>query len=132
MAKLYKCIKCKKEEEPPKFARIKSFLCSSCKKEEIEIEKLYNDNDILKNSEIKNYLLSKGFNISNTGILYKIYNNIRISLSTACSIPMLMVKSKDYSSSFTDSSVLSYIPNEAKKDLKKVINTIDYLWKNQN
>lgn len=128
MAKLYTCKKCGTQEEPPKFAREKAFLCKECSKNEEEIEKICNDEGEVKEAEIVAYLESKDFVLSKTGIPYKSYDNIRISLSNICGVPALMVKDKYDNMCYTDRSIVYHIPKEAIMDLKKVINTIDKLW----
>ena len=45
---------------------------------------------------------------------------------------MLIVKYLDEMTPYTDSSILKNIPEEAIIDLKKVINTIESLWKKEN
>lgn len=130
--KLYKCTKCDIEESPLKFERKKSFLCASCKVIENDIQEILGNNDILEKEDIIKYLVQCGFSISPKGIPYKWYttgkNTLRVSLSVSCGSPMLLIMDKSDNICFTDSSIIKHLPREAVLDLKKVINTIEYLW----
>lgn len=128
LIKKYKCIKCGIEEVPIKFMRKKNFLCSSCKVIENDIQEVLNNDDILEKENIADYLIQKGYNISPKGILYKYYNKLRVSLNTACGSTLLLIADNNENMCFTDSSIIKYLPKEAILDLKKVINTIEYLW----
>ena|SRR4030067_813756 len=126
--RLYKCIKCGTQEEPLKFMRTKTFLCTDCRRGRREVEEICNDTSIIDKNKIIDYLVNKGFTLSPTGTPYKQYGKHRVALSKTCGLPMLIVKYLDEMTPYTDSSIISNVPEEAVIDLKIIINTIEALW----
>ena len=127
--KKLKCTECGKIAKSKKNDRKKTFLCSGCAKDYRKTEKLLKTKKTIDAENIKEFLLEKEFVLSKTGIPYKHYGNKRVSLGNACSLPLLVVSSRDSSDCYIDSSIEKVLSKEILLELKVVINTIITLWK---
>ena len=128
--KKLKCTSCGKIAKSKKNDRKKTFLCSECLKDYKKTEKLLKTKKTIDVENINEFLLEKEFLLSTTGIPYKYYGNTRISLGTACSLPLLVVSSRNGTDCYIDSSIEKVLNKEILLELKVVINTIIDLWKN--
>ena len=127
--KKFTCVDCGTREKPLKNSRKKTFLCKVCRVEQKALNKLKSSKEKIDVSEIINYLLEKDFLLSTTGIPYKFYGGIRVSVGSTCDIPLIVVKqaSNDIQC-YNGRTVEAVLPDEAICDLKPVINTIGALW----
>ena len=130
--KKFTCVNCGTREKPLKNSRKKTFLCKVCRLERKAFNKIKSSKEKIDVNEITNYLLEKDFTLSTTGIPYKYYGSIRVSVGNACDIPLIIVKqASNDTQCYNNSGVEAVLPDEAICDLKPVINTIGALWEKQ-
>ena len=130
--KKFACVNCGTREKPLKNSRKKTFLCKLCRLERKAFNKVKSSKEKIDVSEITNYLLEKDFSLSTTGIPYKLYGEIRVSIGYTCDIPLIVVKqASNGTQCYNNSGVEAVLPDEAICDLKPVINTIGALWEKQ-
>lgn len=126
----YKCINCGTEEKPLKRARKKTFSCKSCRKERREVNKIIRSKTTINLDDLESHLKEHGFQSSTTGILYKNYGSVRVSIGTELlSAPTLVLKKNNSSECFIDAGIIKELPFDSLKELVPVVNTITEEWK---
>jgi len=125
--KKFSCVNCGTREKPLKNSRKKTFLCKVCRVERKAFNKIKSSKEKIDVNEIINYLLEKGFSLSTTGIPYKIYGEIRISVSLR-DRPLIIIKDTVGSQCYINSGIEAVLPDMAICELKPIINTVSYLW----
>lgn len=129
MLKYLQCTICKAIELAPKFSHQKTFLCKKCNELKVAEDLLYNSEEVLPINQIEEFLVTKGFSKSVTGILYKEYSkNLRISINISHSIPTITIKDGYSSHIYIANKILKFLPRNIVIETKPVINTIINLW----
>lgn len=128
----FNCVECGAEEKPTKHSRKKSFLCKGCRKKQKVFNKVLSDKTSISVENITEYLIEKQFELSPSGIPYKHYGGIRVSVGDICGKPLFLVKSRAESNCYIDSSIIKALPKDAVIELKPIINTIKNLWGNKD
>ncbi|MCK5612763.1 hypothetical protein KAR91_63405 [Candidatus Pacearchaeota archaeon] len=130
--KKFTCVICGEKEKPLKNSRKKTFLCKSCRQDKKAFTKIKSSKERLPLEEFTTYLTDKEFLLSSTGIPYKYYGNIRVSIGNTTDIPLIVVKQgNDSTQCYNGTAVETALPDEAIMDLKPIINTIGDLWEKQ-
>ena len=123
-------VNCGVEEKPLKRARKKTFSCKSCRKEQREVNKIIRSKATIELTALESYLKEHDFQNSPTGILYKQYGSVRISIGTKLlSIPTIVLNRNNSSECYTDLGVIKELPFNSLKELVPVVNTITEEWK---
>ena len=127
--KKFTCVTCGEKEKPLKNSRKKTFLCKSCRQDRKAFTKIKSSKERIPLEDFTTYLTDKEFLFSSTGIPYKYYDGLRVSIGNVCDIPLIVVKQGTESTQcFNSSGVESILPDEAICDLKPIINTVGDLW----
>ena len=131
--KKFTCVICGEKEKPLKNSRKKTFLCKSCRQDRKEFNKIKSSKERIPLEEFTTYLTEKEFLFSTTGIPYKYYSDIRVSIGSTTDIPLVVINiSREGTQCYnTITAIEAALPDEAILDLKPIINTIGDLWEKQ-